>query len=602
MAKKRYHKHRRVRDYELTTMHILPLLFILGVVPLIVFGRIVNLTEYENWLFASQDLRIDFFSFYKSVFFVIAVLIQGLILIALVKDRLIQIKLGLPDYIIGLYLLFVLLSVFRAASLRVAFRGYAELHQGVFVLLGYGLIVFYGRHLIQNKKQLMAIIQVLCFSGMIVFFLGASQYLGYDFFKTTFAQYLILPINLYSQIGEIRFTFGARTIYATMYNTNFVGSYAALMVPFALALVLYTKKIKHLIPAVIFLLAMIFVMVGSRSRAGYLALTPSLVVMVILAYKVILRRFVHLSVILIAMTGFIFTWNHLTDGIVFDRFESMLPWVESERVSSARQEVLFESVAIDGHQIEILTTEKDLVITYDGALFRFADLDGTPLPIERNNNRLTFVDEAYHDYMIDIEAEKSRIVVHAYGRKLEVYYLTDGFGMQGVGGIDGKLDSPERFQPLVGNESLASGRGYIWSVSLPLLKNTALIGMGPDHYPYAFPQRDITGRLNGFGQNLSLILAHNMFIQIGVNTGVISLLLLLFLVIVYLFQALTLLFRNTFDTLESLLSLAIFTGVIAFMIAGVFNDQIMSTAPLFYGFLGIGFGLNRYLENQTDKP
>ena len=46
------------------------------------------------------------------------------------------------------------------------------------------------------------------------------------------------------------------------------------------------------------------------------------------------------------------------------------------------------------------------------------------------------------------------------------------------------------------HESFASSRGYIWSRTIPLLKETLFIGTGADTFVIAFPQDDYIGKIN----------------------------------------------------------------------------------------------------------
>ena len=43
-------------------------------------------------------------------------------------------------------------------------------------------------------------------------------------------------------------------------------------------------------------------------------------------------------------------------------------------------------------------------------------------------------------------------------------------------------------------ERLGSGRGYIWSRSIPLIKQAGFMGLGADTYPEYFPQNDFKGK------------------------------------------------------------------------------------------------------------
>src|SRR5690606_8579420 len=74
-----------------------------------------------------------------------------------------------------------------------------------------------------------------------------------------------------------------------------------------------------------------------------------------------------------------------------------------------------------------------------------------------------------------------------------------------------------------GYEGYASGRGYIWSRTLPLLKKHIILGSGADTYMIAFPQQDYVGLSNyGYGDQL-VTKPHNLYLQVGVQTGLLSL-------------------------------------------------------------------------------
>lgn len=72
--------------------------------------------------------------------------------------------------------------------------------------------------------------------------------------------------------------------------------------------------------------------------------------------------------------------------------------------------------------------------------------------------------------------------------------------------------------------SLFSDRVLIASHSIPLLKDTVLIGDGSGMYATVFPNDDLTLRMNGMGQNTIVDKPHNMYLQIGTDAGMVGLL------------------------------------------------------------------------------
>ncbi|HMA60603.1 MAG TPA: hypothetical protein VKN64_09940 [Halanaerobiales bacterium] len=62
---------------------------------------------------------------------------------------------------------------------------------------------------------------------------------------------------------------------------------------------------------------------------------------------------------------------------------------------------------------------------------------------------------------------------------------------------------------------LGLSRGFIWSRSLPLLKETWLLGFGADTYPIYFPQDDNVGKLITFDKTRKIMdKPHNMYLRL----------------------------------------------------------------------------------------
>ena len=70
----------------------------------------------------------------------------------------------------------------------------------------------------------------------------------------------------------------------------------------------------------------------------------------------------------------------------------------------------------------------------------------------------------------------------------------------------------------------ASRRGYIWSRTFPLLSKHLLLGSGPNTFVYEFPNDDYVGMKNVGYDGSTVTKPHNMFMQIFVQTGLLSLL------------------------------------------------------------------------------
>jgi O-antigen ligase len=150
-----------------------------------------------------------------------------------------------------------------------------------------------------------------------------------------------------------------------------------------------------------------------------------------------------------------------------------------------------------------------------------------------------------------------------------------------------------------GVERLGSNRGYIWSRSIPLLAKNIFIGQGTDCFAFAFPQNDVRAKLR-FLSNPYVIVdkPHNMYLQTGINTGVISLVITLAVFVLFIWQSFSVVKSKNY--LLTAIRLGILGGCVAYMVAGLTTDSVVSVAPVFWVMLGTGFGLG-YAEKSTEE-
>ncbi len=154
--------------------------------------------------------------------------------------------------------------------------------------------------------------------------------------------------------------------------------------------------------------------------------------------------------------------------------------------------------------------------------------------------------------------------------------------------------------PYVGfenNQDWFEGRGYIWSRTLPMLKDTLIRGHGADTYMLYFPQNDYVAKskTQSFGKNPNIIVdkPFNLYMQIAVETGGISLLALVALWGMYIVQSFKIYRHCDFNDFLPIVGAGIFLGVCGFMVAGIFIDSSINIMPIFYGLLGTGIAVNR---------
>ena len=600
-AKKKNYRSKKAYS----TAWLIPLFFIIGVVPLIMRGTVINLSELEQSVWISQETRFDVFSYWKSVWFVFATLGATGILAWLHFEK--KIKVEWPLWLvipIGIYLFFTLISFLAAPDLNLAARGFIEIFQGVLVMMSYGIIIFLAFNMIRREVDVQVMMKWLLVLWGVTFVIGFSQFFGFDVFRREFVQRLILPASLNELVGNLNFTFGPRTIYATMYNTNFVGSYAALMVPISLAYFLFTKETKPQILAGSFFAMNVFVWYGSNARSGMFGVLAAILVFGALWFFEGKVQWKKMLVALGILVSVFMVTNTASNGRTLSQFVGLTPAGEGSLVETDAPEfAYFEELNIEGFEFELITSRKSVIVEYvaqTGSL-AFTDLEGNALSIGIRDGAIILNEDGYESFSFQFIAQQGALRVSAYQSNFDVFITDEGFVIQGVGGVTADTINAPRVQLLDGLERVASGRGYIWSRSIPMLRNAIFVGVGPDMYVLNFPQRDFSGRLNGFTLTGINDKPHNMFLQIAINVGLVSLLALMFIYGYYFYDTAKLFWKRPLETIEEYIGLGVATGIFAYLVAGIFNDQIISVAPAFYALSGVGLALNRMVRH-LDVP
>ena len=102
---------------------------------------------------------------------------------------------------------------------------------------------------------------------------------------------------------------------------------------------------------------------------------------------------------------------------------------------------------------------------------------------------------------------------------------------------------------------------------------------------------------NGY-DNLILTKPHSLYLQIAVQTGVLSLICFLVFYLWYFISSLRFYFRQRFDNLLTVTGFAIMLGTLGYMISALANDSTVTISPLYWALIGIGIGINRRIRSE----
>ena len=594
MAKKKKAKVKR------QNIKLLPIYIMAAFVPIIVYMKRIKLTGilYETW--RGFDDYGDFFSYYKAATIITTAFISIIILTLSSKKSTLK---NQKDFIpITFYFFFALVSTILSEHIQVALWGFTERHEGFLVIFSYLIMCFYTAYIIEKEEEINKVVLYIGASCVIIGIIGLFQYFGKDLFQTEFGMELIIPPKYHQYIDNIKFSYEKGIITSTLYNPNYVGSYSCMLLLVSIGYFYKIKDIKGKIITGILFCGFAFVLwIGSMSRAGMVGGSVGLLVFVILHCRKLIKEWKFTAPIAAYLLLLYFLMNITTGGKVAAEFDRINPFKESKRIEQAKSVLYVEEIKAKENLLFIKTSTEALTIIKDDNSneITFVDANNTPIETDFNGKTYKFKDDAYTGY--EIRAYNDNY----YDLKINDYSIRlkyeNGFKRVTPAGQTTKIENAEQLSILKGRESFASGRGFIWSRSVPMIKQTIIKGHGPDTYAIYFPQWDLAGKINGLRDpNRVVDTPHNMYLQIAIDTGLISLIAFLLFLCVYAYNSV----KNYIisDRKEELVfNSAVLCAIINYCVAGLFNDSVVSVAPVFWVLLGLGIAQNRILKKALCK-
>ena len=570
-------------------LYFLPLMLVLGLVPLIVRARETPLTEMEQFIFQGRQAHVDVFHYYKSLWFVLLTLLSGLSLAHLHYLGIRTIEKRRWMIPLAVYGVLVLISFLNSDDFVVGWRGFATSYQGLPVYLSYGALIFIVFHMVKTKRDAMLFFWPLFIMASLMGMVSASQYFArpefdehalfgpiqsifdYDWFRTLF-----LPRNLDIVQDSLRIR---GSVFGTLYNSNFAGSFGVMMMFIALAFAFLSPKLWQKFLMTLLIPIGVFITVTSNSRAGFIGLVAAGGVWLIFGLSHFFRKHkLYPLLVLSLLAGTLYVLDDLSEGRYRERITAIPDSLERN------DQVQIMEINIDGFDFEIVSEETRILARWMGAQLLFFDEEENILPFTIDGSTYRLTDEVYESFSFVVRTDLGRVRANFHGRRLDFFLTEDGFAVWGVGGLQARTENAERLDWLRGYERVFSYRLYNFSVSIPLVRSTWLVGSGTDHFVFTFPQRDIAGRLNGWNLTETLDKAHNMYLQFAIEIGLIGAIAFFSL----LLWPLGKLIKGWFLSMPyAMFYVSLFAGVIGMMASGIANDLIMSIAPLFIIIFGL---------------
>ena len=618
-------------DRAANRLQMFPAIFFTSMVILI-----VRLSSYERnmdqfyWYAGSSSKMSDFFSYYKMIAITICAAVCLIILLYRVFTQSFYIKRSHAYIPMIVYSVFVSLSYLASDYKEFALFGFNDRFEGTLILLSYMVMLFYVINTVQSERNVRWIVYSLAIASTYLGLIGLSQALGHDFFQTDLGKKLITPSWFWNQIDGLNFTFTHNEIYQTVYNINYVSFYLTLLIPMFGLLFIHTvikgkeePLYKKIIWGSLFAL-LLFNLIGSASSGGLMGMGVVVLMAFIVLNKNILKWWKPVCILLIitvAIAGITFSrWSPELSGSVNSVLGKNSSNIVTQQVGDAS---LTEDSTADNikHKIDFMETTGDAIILgYNGAQIIFQtypddpssltvkDSDGSTLSLELiNKDEIKYQVKDDRFNWISVKPAKddkgNRYIVLITDKQDWNFMQTDK-GPKYFTGTHHLIDLHK--VPAFGwenNPKFGSGRGYIWSRTIPMIKDTLILGHGADTYCLYFPNDDYVGKYNGFSNNVNIIVdkPHNMYFGYLIGTGGISMLALLILWFTYITQSFIIYWKSRYSDFLSFIGAGVFLGICGFLVSGFVDDSSVSVMPMFYGLLGTGIAINMMIKSKHEN-
>ncbi len=629
------------KDYLLSMSHapsldesthwfqMLPAAFFTAVVIIIVRMHAYTRPMSQFYWSGNDNDLTDFFSYFKMCAILTCAILAAVMLLYRLFTASFYIKRNFAYIPMIVYTGFVLLSYAFSEYKIFASWGYNDRFEGTITLVSYMVMLFYIINSVNTEKNVKWIVYpAAIFSGALLGLLGLSQAIDHDFFRTVIGKKLITPSWFWDKLDQLNFTFQHREIYQTVYNINYVSFYLTLLIPLFGMLFIHSVNRgkeealwKKILWGALFTL-LVFNLIGSVSSGGYLGM----IAILILGFVVLNKRVIQWKKPVIIL----FVLAILMCGVNYQQLQSEFDAAKGFFGKNANEvdpthtkiemnkdndqagaKAHIDYFDTDGDDIKVSVNGNEMIITTfsdDPSSVVVKDSSGKDIPLKLISAEAgylhAFLDERFTMCTLRPAVDDSGnnyFILFIDGSEWPFRLTDDGPKFVNKFGSLVDLDPV----PQIGfenNPGFGSGRGFIWGTSIPMLKDTIVLGHGADTYCLYYPHYNYAGKYNADWENLNLIVdkPHCMYLGTAINTGIVSLLALLVLWGIYIVQSIRLYFRREFGSdFVTFTGAGIFFGICGFLAAALVNDSSVSVMPLFYGLLGTGIAINMMLKRKA---
>lgn len=612
-------------------IRVVPVILALALVPLISSAKQYKTGLSDQPWFFNTDSSIDIFLYWKGRALVLLAVIMAVLFVGTVielwskrQERNNQKKISKaggfltimrericrPEMIcLLIYFAFAVVSAFLSDYKDFALGGSYEQWEGLNVLTAYVILLLYVYLTTGTEKVVRILLYSLVTGAFVIGLIGTFQFFRMDFFRSSAGQAVM---NLMSSTKmNFSFNFSDGWVYATLYNPNYVGSYAALLLPVVVVLsAMQWKKISRCfsVLSMITVCLLTVTLLGSKSLTGCIGVIAGAIFALIFLFPRILAHAgkvktavgVGVAAVLVVTFCLIFPdavktgWDKLfhptADSHTLQTLADTDDGLLVETVSGGKVYLTMTGDANDPFSVTDADKTTVSCTKASDADYYTIHADGFD-SVQLKYSTSTINDEVCPCVVIKTTSNDKEWAVTLWNNS---YQIINAFQ---------KLDELKEI-PQMGfrdRQHFGDKRGYIWSRTFPLLKKYIVLGSGPDTFTEVFPNDDYVGKNNMNYYQSIVTKPHNMYLQIWVQTGLVSLLGFLGVFFIYFVRSIRLYFKRPLNSLLEKTGVTVLISISGYMVTGLANDSTVSVAPVFWGMLGLGMAVNHMVRRSDQE-
>lgn len=481
--------------------------------------------------------------------------------------------------LIGGYLILGLISTITSPQQFVVWLGNYQLYEGYLALVSYAVIFAAAWYWIDREEVKNFVRNALTILSIVIGALVILESTGICYYNNPIVQALG-GLNGRVSFEHATLTFG---------NPDYLGMYAAMLLPVVTSLIFQAKTKKHriiqIIAALLIATTLFLTQVANAILIGF-----GMTLLFLWAWLIrskhgramkILISGVAVIAIMAGGSCFIMTRSGTT---ISEKLHHTLIGIGQEQTFQLLEASINENtVTLENADTVLTVTAEDTTLSPETLSFV---CNGDVITPDTSDNLLVFSEPELEHCQVEIQND--RLVFYlGYAKPFEAIRISDGWQAVGIGGtILDQIPKVSDSRWLQEKYTYLNGRVFVWANTISVLDDCWLIGHGPATSLFYLNQNDLPALLNIFSTYALYNKPHSWYLQMAQDTGILSSVLIIGMLVTFAVCGARKCFgkRTTWNAWNT----GLWFSIIAYCLTGIMGDSLIYHAPMFWFLLGIG--------------